>query len=179
VSHAPTSGQSKATCCSPPPSFTFPGLPLWSASLRHPLPARGLHALATTSLLPAPSAFLGPTCHRSMFCYEFFILYFYELFIFCCWVLVYVGNPFSRAFVQILVVPTPIQPLQMGYCFHFQLNTRLSTSAKGLCFLTSWKALSKVMPLLFTVLVLYPFYADQSLALSKVNRTEIFLIPLK
>jgi hypothetical protein len=33
--------------------------------------------------------------------------------------------------------------------------------------LTSWKALSRVMPLLFTDLVLYPFYVDQSLALSK------------
>jgi len=127
-----------------------------SATLRCPLPC-----------LPSP-----------MICYEFFISCFYELFNFYYWVLFFVGDPFSRVFVLILIVSIPLHPPQWDCCYHFQLSARLSTSANEL-FLTGWKALSRVMSLLFTVLVFYPLRVNQSLALSKVDGAGNFLIPLE
>jgi hypothetical protein len=91
--------------------------------------------LGRKDLLPGYSAILR-SASRRFFVTSFFIFCFYKLFNFCCRVLVSVGDYFSRAFVLILVVPTPLQPLQRS-CY-FQLSARLSTPAKGLCLLTGW-----------------------------------------
>jgi hypothetical protein len=83
----------------------------------------------------------------------------------------------SRSFLLILVMPTPLQPLQRG-C-HFQFSAHLPTLAHGLWLLTGWMTPSRIMLMLFIVLELLPLYADISFALSKEHRAEKFLIHLE
>jgi hypothetical protein len=98
---------------------------------------------------------------------------------FCGWVLVYVGDPFYRDFVLFIVAPISHQPLQGSCSFPSQIGAHISTPAKELLILTKLKTLQRAMPLINTNLVQSSFGADKLLALSKVDRTGKFFIPLE
>jgi hypothetical protein len=123
--------QSPAVVRIPPTSIVV----MWSSRVGEWISFAGTLCLLLPCLLP-------------IICYEFLL--------FCFWVLVFVGSHFFIVFVMTLAVLTPAK----GYCFHYQISARLSTPAKGLLFWTWWNALSRVMLLLSTVLVLYLLYAD-------------------
>jgi hypothetical protein len=116
-----------------------------------------------TPCVLTPPVIFHLRCFLIRLCFLFFL--------FCnffSWVLVSVGDPFTGYFVLIFVVPI---------LFHIQISARPSL-LKGL-FWTGLKASAWVMPLFTTDLVFNPLYADQALALFKVDRVGTFLVLLE
>jgi hypothetical protein len=116
-----------------------------------------------TPCVLTPPVIFHLRCFLIRLCFLFFLF-----FNFFSWVLVSVGDPFTRYFVLIFVVPI---------LFHIQISARPSL-LKGL-FWTGLKASAWVMPLFTTDLVSNPLYADQALALFKVDRAGTFLVLLE
>jgi hypothetical protein len=92
---------------------------------------------------------------------------FFLIYIFLCWVMVSFGDPFTRSFVLLFVVPI---------LFHIQISGH-PTLSKGM-FWTGLKSSAWVMPLFTTDLIFNPPCVDKALALLKVNRAGTFSIPL-
>lgn len=89
------------------------------------------------------------------------------------WEIYYYG-----VFVLVSAVPI-LQPLLWGWLFLYLNSGHPSIPEKGLLFRVGRMALLSVIPLPSTVSVLYPLYAAQSLASSKVDRSGKFLILLE